>query len=309
MPGLIDFKFNEFLGGLAVTFFFTLSGFLITSLLLAEQTTLGTIRLRRFYSNRALRIWPLYFLVLLAGYAVSPSEKGFLLNLFFLPNLAFALGLLPEILIHLWSVGTEEQFYLVWPMLLKRLQPQKLPWLFGGIILFWLVARGVIKLAGPEWLNILFFRTRIDCMAFGGFGALLLFDKERWKTLNKIVLSSTTGRLAAIAFILLLIISYRYHDSLYQLYALLSAILILRVIDRPVKVLESPVPRFLGKISYGIYLLQLFVIFFLFKVLPTPHSRIAGIGIYLLAVLLTTGLAYLSYTFFESRFLKRKISP
>lgn len=332
MPGLIDFKFNEFLGGLAVTFFFTLSGFLITSLLLAEKTTQGTIRLRRFFINRALRIWPLYLVVLIAGYLVSvflmrdtprnPMGNGFLLNLLFLPNLAFALGILPEILIHLWSVGTEEQFYLVWPFLLKRLPPKILPRLFLGIIVFWGVARGIIRLTGPDWLNILLFRTRIDCMAIGGFAALFPFDKERWKPLNDLVLRRATGPLAAIAFALLLIVSHRYHESLYQLYALLSALLILRVIDRPVKLLESPVPRFLGKISYGIYLLQLFVIFFLFRILtgltPTVQgqapaqtavsSRPAGIAIYLLAVLLTTGLAYLSYTFYESWFLKRKIS-
>jgi peptidoglycan/LPS O-acetylase OafA/YrhL len=69
MAPLVELKFNSFLGGLAVTFFFVLSGFLITSLLLTEKATTGTINVRRFLAKRALRIWPLYYLVLAAGYS------------------------------------------------------------------------------------------------------------------------------------------------------------------------------------------------------------------------------------------------
>jgi peptidoglycan/LPS O-acetylase OafA/YrhL len=89
------------------------------------------------------------------------------------------------------------------------------------------------------------------------------------------------------------------------------------VIRQPPGWLESGTLRYLGKISYGIYLLQHFVIFFLFRAwiqragsrLPAglAGSRAAGICIFLLAALLTAGLAALSYTFFESRFLKRKV--
>jgi peptidoglycan/LPS O-acetylase OafA/YrhL len=325
MPGLIDLPFNEFLGGLAVTFFFVLSGFLITTLLLKEKAATGTIRLRRFFTNRALRIWPLYYLVLAVGYLVSifllkdtsqnPLSNGLLLNLFLVPNLAFAVGLIPDILIQIWSIGTEEQFYLFWPFLLKHNGPRNLLRLFVGIILFWLVVRGAVHLMGKEyeWLNILLFRTRMDCMAIGGLAALLLMNEDN--RLYRLLLLPATGWVAAIGFVLLLGVSHRYHASLYQAYAILSGILILRVIARPVQWLESRVPRYLGKISYGIYLLQQFAIFFVFKTLvDTPYKastaiggRTAGIGIYLLAAGLTIGLAALSYTFFESRFLRRKV--
>jgi peptidoglycan/LPS O-acetylase OafA/YrhL len=328
MPAIIDLKFNEFLGGLAVTFFFTLSGFLITSLLLTEKMSRGTIRLRRFFVRRALRIWPLYYLTLAAGYGLSlywlrdiprgVIQNGFVLNLLLLPNLAFALGMLPAILIQIWSIGTEEQFYLIWPFLLKRIRPQKLLPLFMGIIGFFLLARIFVKMMGPayDWLNILLFRTRIDCMAIGGLAALLLSFSASGgcARLYRLILQPATGWISASCFIGLLVLSYRFHLSLYQCYAFFSGILILRVIARPVKWLEHTVPRYLGKISYGIYLLQQFVIFFLFKSLVEPSavalsalsSPLAGIGIFLLAVLLTVALASLSYTFFESRFLRFK---
>jgi peptidoglycan/LPS O-acetylase OafA/YrhL len=333
MAPLVELKFNSFLGGLAVTFFFVLSGFLITSLLLTEKATTGTINVRRFLAKRALRIWPLYYLVLAAGYGISifvlrdtPANlfaNGLILNALLLPNLAFAFGLIPDILIQIWSIGTEEQFYLVWPFLLRRTQEKKLVRIFAGIICFWLVARIVSRLLGisDDWLNILLFRTRIDCMAIGAFAALLLLCRERgteqWAGVSRLIYHPVTGWVASLLFLLLLWLSFKYHVSLYQLYAVLSAILILRVIRRPAGWLESGAFRYLGKISYGIYLLQHFVIFVIFKAwiekagIPQlaglAGSRIGGIGIFLLAVLLTTGLAALSYTFFESRFLKRKV--
>jgi peptidoglycan/LPS O-acetylase OafA/YrhL len=332
MKGLVDLAFNSFMGGVAVTFFFVLSGFLITSLLLEEKARLGAIRLKRFFVNRALRIWPLYYLVLAAGYAVSifllkdtgsdPLQNGFVLNLLLLPNVAFAFGVVPDILIQLWSVGTEEQFYFTWPFLIGRFSEKKLVRLFIAIILFWVVIRGILRLVygGDTWLNVLLFRTRIDCMAIGGLAALLLFYRERsegwWTNLHGLLVQRGTGWIAGGIFVGLMMISYRYRVSLYQLYAGLFAILILRVITLPTGWLESGMMRYLGKISYGIYLLQHFAIFFLFRgwlekgweIFPglSQDSRPAGIVIFLLAALLTVGLAAISYRFFESRFLKRK---
>ena len=332
MAPLVIARFNEFLGGLAVTFFFVLSGFLITSLLLTEKAETGTIRIRRFLTRRALRIWPLYYLVLAAGYAISifvfrdtspdPIENGLVLNVFMLANVAFTFSLIPEILIQIWSIGTEEQFYFVWPFLLKRVKEGRLAGVLFAIIGFWLVARGVVWFLGIDyrWLNILLFRTRIDCMAIGGLAALLLIYRERnaakWAGVQRLVFHPITGWVAALGFLFLLFLSYRYRVSLYQLYSGLFAFTILRVIRQPLSWLESGTLRYLGKISYGIYLLHHFVLFFLFKVwiqktaVPPSAglmgSRIGGIGIFLLAALLTVGLAALSYTIFESRFLRRK---
>lgn len=333
MKPLVDPAFNSFIGGTAVTFFFVLSGFLITLLLRKEKAAEGTIRVRRFLANRALRIWPLYYVALVAGYAISilffrdtdpnPLRNGLLLNLFLLPNVSFVLGLLPDILIQLWSIGTEEQFYLLWPFLVRRLPDRQLVRLFIGLILFWGLARLPIPVlrADADWFNAFLFRTRIDCMAIGGFAALLLFYQESsagwWTAIYRMVLHPLTGWAAGVAFVLLLAISGRYHLSLYQLYAFLFAIACIRVTGLPVRWLEFAPLRYLGRISYGIYLLHHFVLYFLFRewidrgAPPLPRNLLegpaGGIGIFLVAALLTTGVAAFSFTFFESWFLKRKL--
>ena len=123
------------LGGfLGVHVFFVLSGFLITSLLLQEWEAKGSVSLPNFYRRRALRLLPA-LAVLLATYATIQtaraavldraevdlwtSLKSVLYSAFYVSNLVQAFGInLPDSLTHLWSLATEEQFYLLWPFLL-----------------------------------------------------------------------------------------------------------------------------------------------------------------------------------------------
>lgn len=123
-------------GGLAVSFFFVLSGFLITFLILKEKEKTNTIYIKRFYMRRLLRIWPLYLSVVLFGFCIYPYAKSLLGISSIIPNNPLLyytflanfdsiklshLGLLtissPEMLAVTWSVAIEEQFYLVWPLL------------------------------------------------------------------------------------------------------------------------------------------------------------------------------------------------
>ena len=120
-------------GGNAVTFFFVLSGFLITYLLLKEHDRTGTIKVKTFYLKRSLRIWPLYFLLVFIGtIGVAlvmpllnlPYELPYTLGqtwyyfLFFVPGLVtFYYG--HHFLEPLWSIGVEEVFYLLWAPLFK----------------------------------------------------------------------------------------------------------------------------------------------------------------------------------------------
>ena len=145
-------------GTLGVNFFFVLSGFLITYLLLVEYQRCGHIDVRAFWLRRALRIWPLYFACVAVNYLLRPGIEasdrlpplGYYLA--FVPNfLAFKETTLPAgehynygTLGVLWSVGVEEQFYVVWPLLLAAVlgglilrRPVRQPqWLFAGVCAF-----------------------------------------------------------------------------------------------------------------------------------------------------------------------------
>jgi len=114
---------------LGVRVFFVISGFLITSLLLNERTQSGSISLKLFYIRRALRILPAFFLfigcvALLSVLGVTPVPSGSWLFVLtytvnFAPYPPFAL-----VLLHLWSLSVEEQFYLLWPLVIKSVTPR-----------------------------------------------------------------------------------------------------------------------------------------------------------------------------------------
>lgn len=119
------FGFPAVPGDLGVSAFFVLSGFLITWLLLKEYRAARDISLRRFYLRRVLRIFPAYYVFLAASYALDRLHgvawpRGLSLSgLFYLVNYYNATHGHPVTRIaHAWSLGVEEQFYLLWPLLL-----------------------------------------------------------------------------------------------------------------------------------------------------------------------------------------------
>ena len=140
-------------GAMSVIFFFVLSGFLITLLLLREHDHKGDIDISRFYLRRIFRIWPLYFLVVLLGLYVLPhvgdwffvSQQSPNLDarwwaldlpyLLVLPNVSngLMLGEFPPNIGQAWSIGVEEQFYLFWPWLFLAFR-KRLVWLFVFIV-------------------------------------------------------------------------------------------------------------------------------------------------------------------------------
>ncbi len=121
-------------GGYGVQLFFILSGYLITTLLLREEARYGRIALRAFWIRRILRIWPLYYLIVVIGFFVLPFlDRNFAL-VYYLPTLkihlvpfvlflgnwsmALIMPVPSDVLSVLWSVCVEEQFYLIVPLLI-----------------------------------------------------------------------------------------------------------------------------------------------------------------------------------------------
>ena len=143
-------------GYLGVDLFFVLSAYLITEILLREMRLLGRFDIKAFYLRRMLRIWPLYFafLGLTFLFAQHLHTEAFplparLMFLFFVGNWQFVLGrTVRTVSSLLWSVCLEEQFYLVWPLLLRRWLRQ-LPLIGAGAFLLATVSRLLLYLHGP----------------------------------------------------------------------------------------------------------------------------------------------------------------
>lgn len=172
-----------------VQLFFVLSGFLITGILLDSRNEVeaGASRfwmLRQFYARRFLRIFPLYYLVILVAWIINlpgfTETLGW--NLAYLTNLYIVRkGAWIDAASHLWTLSVEEQFYLVWPWIVLFLPRRRLLSAFVGVGIFAIAYRVVaIDWFGP-WIGLLPFGS-FDCFAAG---ALLAMAQRREKAGNR----------------------------------------------------------------------------------------------------------------------------
>ena len=127
-PKVGKFLDTYFDGSLGVRFFFVISGFLITYLLLKEHAQTGKLSLQNFYARRALRILPVYFVYLAVVFALQLLTPYHQPGITWVGNLTFTTNFLPTnwTTAHLWSLAVEEQFYLLWPLILTLAGPQNL---------------------------------------------------------------------------------------------------------------------------------------------------------------------------------------
>jgi peptidoglycan/LPS O-acetylase OafA/YrhL len=312
----------------AVTLFFVLSGFLITYLLFVEQQRSGTIAVKKFYARRILRIWPLYYLLTFIGFfglplllgAASPITLAdanhrlhFAFFLLFLPHATF-FSLLP--VAHLWSIGVEEQFYLIWPLLMRRFARHSLK-LFAAIIMIKLILSEFARLMipfDPIYDNIfrLLLTIRFECMAIGALGAYLVFHQR--EPILKIIYHPITQ----IVTLGLLALNIVFSEITYPNYDFLPLSVIYIVFTMNVACnpnsfikLEFPLLNQLGKISYGIYMYHPVIIYLMLGFFPLLGLSDATTLSYTLvanglAIGLTLGIAALSYRLFEKPFLRLK---
>src|SRR5579859_5013545 len=300
------------IASLGVTCFFTLSGFLITTLLLQEKTVTGGISIRNFYMRRILRIWPLYFFIILLGvtsfsYYHLPAEKStyFLFYIFFAGNLAYTLNTCIWIINPLWSVAVEEQFYLFWPFLVKTAKVGKSILLF---IAAFLVLKVVARSASTGLLYFLNF-TRIDCMGIGGLLAWLNYIK-----FAPLRLLYTKGcQLFCWAVFAYCIVRPFHLISLFdeEIYSLVAGVIILNVSHNPrtLFTLENGVLNHIGKISYGMYAYNVPLLYAWSYLLPAEKARTIPLladSLWIILLGLNLLVAHLSYYGFERKFLLLK---
>lgn len=299
-----------------VTMFFTLSGFLITYLLIKEKDAFSTINIKEFYVRRVLRIWPLYyFYILLAlvfiffNFRESLSGGVLFYYLFMGGNICFAMGLTIPLLGHFWSLGVEEQFYLFWPWLVKRFHPLKS---ISFFLLFFFLLKAIMRITVPElfWYKLISI-TKFDCMAIGALCAIL-FDRN-----NRLFISLSFNKFTQIAsWSIILLAAFdklKIPDFINQdVFSAASAIIILNVAFNKNSLisLENRVFSFLGKISYGMYVYNSLVIYCLGLLLNNKLSFLNNFCIatlvIVLAIAVTILISWLSYQYLEKYFLRFK---
>lgn len=294
----------------AVTLFFVLSGFLITYLLFREQDQTGAISVRRFYLRRALRIYPLYYAVVLAGFVVIPVLLGdgyqavyspassLPLVLVMLPNLTALGGLIA----HLWSIGVEEQFYLVLPLIF-RIRHLFVPAAIAVIVLKLLIGLWDTLAPSPELHGIVLW-FRFECMAVGVLGAWLYV---RHQEALHILYRKSVQWLAWFAFGLFVFVDPPVNAVWNLLTSAVFLVIILNVATNPQPVLrlERPVYRWLGDRSYGIYMLH-YPVLFLVYVFATPLTADYSEAVLIATLALTLFAAHLSHHYLEAPFLRLK---
>ena len=175
------------MAGYGVTLFFVISGFLITYLLLQEKELKQTIDIKKFYMRRILRIWPIYYLFLIIcvivffilGKSKDICIQDMWFYVFFAANIPFVFQQGILILFHYWSIGVEEQFYLIWPWIVKKSKTTLFKTalsifsiLFLLKVVFWLVLGS--KSFEYRFINV----TRFHCMMIGVMGAIMYFEKQ-----------------------------------------------------------------------------------------------------------------------------------
>jgi peptidoglycan/LPS O-acetylase OafA/YrhL len=325
---MLHLGFSFIRGGfLGVDIFFVLSGFLITSLLVQEANTRGSISLKKFYIRRALRLGPavfafmlgtgIYALMFLNHEQARLTYQGILLTLSYVSNWVFAFNESVKVgpLGITWSLAIEEQFYLLWPLililLLKLKVRRRMILLMMVLAIVALALHRKILMEDGARIERMYYATdtRADALLIGCLVALLLSwnvlprsDGFRW--LMNIV------AMLGVVIILALAVTTTSHDLF--LYAggftlvsvSVGAVLIVLMLWPPAPVLMllrfRPL-RWIGRLSYGLYLWHWPV-----REFVCPNVETASGGRLLLAVAIAFAITALSFYLIEKPFLKMK---
>ena len=281
-------------GRLGVDLFFVLSGFLITQILLRYRGDSRNFKdaithLRIFYSRRALRIFPIYYLTILVATLLGyePIRTFLFWHLTYTLNIAIAVY--PKLQFgashHFWSLAIEEQFYLIWPWVVLLVPPKRLRYVMFGFILIGVVSR-MSPIFVPGFNMDPLANTRFDVLGLGALLALywhepLVFAKEKLVLL----ITGVTGGLPLVILVMRNAFSLALVPMANVLVEFGAALFFMAVIDRaaqphPWRIFASlgwrPL-RYIGKISYGIYVYHPFVELMILYILgafniPVPTS-------------------------------------
>ena len=273
-------------GFLGVDFFFVLSGFLITTLLLREAATNGSFSLRGFYLRRILRIIPVYFFVVTcvaAYYIIFRGQRDYLelLPWYYLFQSNFLVTHIPT-LGPTWSLSVEEQYYMIWPLLLLLLPGRLL--VPATVLLIAVNVAAIMGLFGfdPVAAGPLLFKLPNATYApiiMGSLAAILLHRRGSFEGIHKIAgtnLAQIVGALGLVAAIQFAPPDVRGLPNL-VIHSLMTFLLITLVIREKTPFtpfLSQPLIARVGAISYGIYLYHLLALDIVNRIMT--HMGVSG---------------------------------
>ncbi len=340
--GILDF------GWAGVGMFFVLSGFLITRLLLDTKPLGFGKYIGRFYWRRALRILPLYFgFLLLIGvfFAATGSPTWFSKHLPFLASFSYNFYIAAfrsgsEALFHpLWSISAEEQFYILWPLLVFLFNRKVLSWaaillvLAAPIVRFWEIGwieSGGIGEQAPVWQGLYYLPMgHVDAFALGALVAILPAGPWTKKPIPWAIGMSLPVLLVVLVSIGAYLFGFNedfprafgfdvtetefywpvwaYSFVYFAFAGLLIAVLCTKSSFIIRRIAEWGPARFVGKISYGMYIFHWPILLGLMKIWPLDYDQplilLIQWKLYMLFVLAT---AWLSHRYFEKWFLSKK---
>ena len=318
-------------GWLGVDMFFVLSGFLITTLLCEEFRRTERVSVTKFWGRRFLRLMPVYWIYvggITAAMLLGPSDHlhtvgGWTPGRYILSLWAYFVNLAPlsgiwahqQLTLHLWSLAVEEQYYFFWPLCCAVILRFRRPWMAGLALI----------------ALILFFRRDANPASEGlqvvGIGivigsSLALFLRDRPVALLRWIASSwarwAAVALTLLAFVVLGLLRHVREDRLHHsarpwlslLFAGLIGILWYGPNDKLARILSWPPLRYIGRISYGMYVYHMLAQFLVWQVLLRNIEHWNKWLKYGLRCLLffgiTFGLSIVSYQVIERRFLRIK---
>lgn len=311
-------------GGIGVSFFFVLSGFLITYILILEKiNNQGKIPLKKFFKRRILRIWPLYYAMvifamctpfILGFFNISYSNQGYQPNWFFtltfLENyVAMFTRQLPNVapLTVIWSLCVEEHFYIFWGLAFYFISLKNVPKLLVGCIIFSFIMQIVYE---KYEINTLDLFTNIHYFAFGAIPAyLFVFKKNIIEKLS--LIPAVYKYLYAVSIIGVIVIvsntnlipDLKVSSLLFSV--LFSGLILFTLGEKNVfKISDKSILAKLGKYTYGLYLIHTICISLFIKI--GSKYDMNWIVITLLSFVSTVIFSALSYHLFEKQFLKLK---
>ncbi len=323
LHGDLQFAQGGFLG---VSTFFTLSGYLITSLLLLERERSGRVDLRRFYARRIRRLLPASLLavagvVVFGLYAADAGQLRHLRSdvlsslanganwLFVFGRRSYGdLASSPSPVQHFWSLAIEEQFYLVFPLVLvgtlfvARGSRRALAGLLVAMIAASILLMVVLHRPGSDPLRVYYGTdTRAAELLIGCLLAVVLAGRDEIRHRGLRIAAAATGAVALVATLALWVVTDQGEQWMYRGgfagYAVLTAMVIVACTQPgPVRSALSWRPlRFVGAISYGLYLFH----WPLFLWLDQTRTGLEGWPLLGVRLALTFGVAILSYELLE----------